>query len=145
MGRNNLSIPKLQRLYRWSLWMDKLFHLIYYNRCDYISMLPFKSVHVSKTGARGFFGGSYSREVSSSCGRRLWWEVILIRFPFILKAAKQHKWVYKRWFSITSDMINEHNQTAGASLTEAINLSLAVVNVWAHLRHANRTTSPRRL
>ena len=42
MGWNCLSIPKLQRLYRWILGMDKLFHPIHYNGCDYLSMLWIK-------------------------------------------------------------------------------------------------------
>ena len=50
MGWNYLSIPKLQRYNRWSLGMDKLFHPILYNGCDYISMLGLKLNHVSKRG-----------------------------------------------------------------------------------------------
>ena len=52
MRWNYLSIPKLQRLHRWSLGMDKLFHPILYNGCDYISMLGLKLNHVSKRGHR---------------------------------------------------------------------------------------------
>ena len=50
MRWNYLSIPKLQRLHRWSLGMDKYFHPILYNGCDYISMLGLKLNHVSKRG-----------------------------------------------------------------------------------------------
>ena len=50
MGWNYLSIPKLQRLHRWSLGMDKLFHPIHYNGCNYLSMLGLKLNHVSKRG-----------------------------------------------------------------------------------------------
>ena len=52
MGWNYLSIPKLQRLHRWSLGMDKLFHPTHYNGCNYLSMLGLKSNHVSKRGHR---------------------------------------------------------------------------------------------
>ena len=52
MGWNNLSIPKLQQLHRWSLGMDKLFHPTLYWACHYISMLVLKLVHVSKRGLR---------------------------------------------------------------------------------------------
>ena len=34
-----LSNPKLQRLHRLSLGMDRLFHLTVYNGCNYLSML----------------------------------------------------------------------------------------------------------
>ena len=50
MEWNYLSIPKLQRLHRWSLGMDKLFHPTLHNGCDYISMLGLKLTHVSKRG-----------------------------------------------------------------------------------------------
>ena len=42
MGWNYLSIPKLQRLHRWSLGMDKLFHPTHYKGCNYLSMLGLK-------------------------------------------------------------------------------------------------------
>ena len=48
MGWNYISIPKLQRLHRWSLWMDMQFHPTFYDGCDYLSMLAFKLFHVSK-------------------------------------------------------------------------------------------------
>ena len=51
MRWNYLSIPKLQRLHRWSLGMDK-FHPIHYNGCNYLSMLGLKLNHVSKSGHR---------------------------------------------------------------------------------------------
>ena len=50
MGWNHLSIPKLQRLYRWSLGMDNWFHPTFYNGSDYLFMLGFKLIHVSKRG-----------------------------------------------------------------------------------------------
>ena len=39
MGWNYLSIPKLQRLHRWSLGMGKKFHPTFYNGSNCISML----------------------------------------------------------------------------------------------------------
>ena len=52
MGWNNLSIPKLQRLHRWSLGIDKLFHPIHYYGCKYLSMLGLNLSHISKRGPR---------------------------------------------------------------------------------------------
>ena len=52
MGWNYLSCPKLQRLHRWSLGMDKLFHPTLYWSCDYLSVLGLKLNHVSKRGPR---------------------------------------------------------------------------------------------
>ena len=52
MGWNNFSILKLQRLYRWSLGMHKLFHPTLYNWCNYLSMLGLKLTHVNKRGPR---------------------------------------------------------------------------------------------
>ena len=46
MGWNYLSIPKLPRLRRWSLWMDKWFLPPHYNGCNYLSMLGLKLNHV---------------------------------------------------------------------------------------------------
>ena len=45
---NYVSIPKLQRCNRWSLEMDKNFHPSLHCACEYLSMLGFKSNHVSK-------------------------------------------------------------------------------------------------
>ena len=50
MGWNYLAIPKLQRLYRWSLGMDKSFHLTLYWACVYLFMLGLKLAHVIKSG-----------------------------------------------------------------------------------------------
>ena len=52
MGWNYLSIPKLQRLHRWSLGMDKKSHPLLYWACDYLSMLVLKLNHISKSGPR---------------------------------------------------------------------------------------------
>ena len=48
MGLNYFSIPKLQRLHRWSLGMDKSFHGTLYWVCDCLSMLWLKLINVSK-------------------------------------------------------------------------------------------------
>ena len=50
MQWNYLSIPKLQRLHRWSLGRDKKFHPTLYQVCEYLSMLGLKLIHVSKRG-----------------------------------------------------------------------------------------------
>ena len=52
MGWNYLPIPKLQRLHRWSLWMDKKVRPTLYNGCNDLSMLGLKLIHVCK-GAPG--------------------------------------------------------------------------------------------
>ena len=52
MGWNALSILKLQRLHRWSLGMDKLFHPTLHKGCNYLSMLGLKLIQVSKKGSR---------------------------------------------------------------------------------------------
>ena len=48
MGRDYLSIPKLQELHRWSLVRDKYFHPTLYNGCNCFSMLRLKLKHVSE-------------------------------------------------------------------------------------------------
>ena len=50
MGWNWLSIPKLQRLHRWSLWMDKQFHPTFYWKCGYLSKLGLKLIYNRKGG-----------------------------------------------------------------------------------------------
>ena len=55
MGWNYLSIPKLQRLHRWSLGMDKSFHPTHYQACNYLSMLGLKINRVSKRRHRRQF------------------------------------------------------------------------------------------
>ena len=49
MGWNYYSIPNLQRYNRWSLGIDKQFHLTLYWACYYLSMMGLKLNHVSKT------------------------------------------------------------------------------------------------
>ena len=49
---NDLSIPKRQRLHRWRLGRDKLFHPTLYWACNYLSMLGLKLIHVNKRGHR---------------------------------------------------------------------------------------------
>ena len=48
MGWNYQFIPKLQRLHRWNLGMDKYFQHTVYSACDYLSLLGLNLVHVSK-------------------------------------------------------------------------------------------------
>ena len=61
MGRNYLSIPKLQRLHRWSLGTDRQFHPTLYNGCNYLSRPGLNIIHVSKIGPRGQY---YKEECS---------------------------------------------------------------------------------
>ena len=48
-----LSIPKLQWLNIWSLWINKQFHPILCNRCNSLSMLRAQLNRVSKRGPCG--------------------------------------------------------------------------------------------
>ena len=48
MGWKYLSIPKLQRQHRWSLEMDMLFHPTLCNRCNYLFILGWMLMYVSK-------------------------------------------------------------------------------------------------
>ena len=59
VGWNYLSIPKLQRLHRWSLGMDKLCLPTFYNGCVYLSTVGLKLNHGSKRGPREASGPFY--------------------------------------------------------------------------------------
>ena len=48
MGWSYISIPKLQRLHRWSLGMDKSFHPTLYWAYDHLSMMGLKLIPVNK-------------------------------------------------------------------------------------------------
>ena len=50
VGWNYLSIPNLQWLHRWDLGMKKKFYPTRYRRCDYLSMMELKLIHVSERG-----------------------------------------------------------------------------------------------
>ena len=65
MAWNYLSVPKLQRLNRWSLGMDKWFHPTLHRACDYLSLLGLKLSHVSKRGhrTRGWSARRYTHGV----------------------------------------------------------------------------------
>ena len=41
---NYISIPKLQRLHRWRLGMDKEFHFAFYDEYNYLYMLGLKFI-----------------------------------------------------------------------------------------------------
>ena len=71
-GWNYLSIPRLQRLHRWSLGMDKQFHPIHYNVCNYSSMLGIKLNHVSKRGHRVKKWNMYLTDEAPSKGFSQW-------------------------------------------------------------------------
>ena len=47
MGWKYLTIPKHQRLHRWSLGMGEVFHLTLYWACDYLFRLGLKLIHVN--------------------------------------------------------------------------------------------------
>ena len=71
VGWNYLSTPKLQRLHPWNLGMKKQFHPIFYNECNYSSMLWLKLNHVSKRDywwpLQGYYLGTLSNgEISTS-------------------------------------------------------------------------------
>ena len=51
---NYLSIPKLQRLHRWSLEIDKFFLPTLNRGCNYLSLLGFKLNNVRKQGPGGW-------------------------------------------------------------------------------------------
>ena len=50
MRCNYFSIPKLRKLYCWSLEMDKQFYPTLYQAVDYLSILELKANHVGKKG-----------------------------------------------------------------------------------------------
>ena len=50
VGWNYISIPKLQRLHRCRLGMDKYFHPTHHNGCDSLFMVGLKLIHVSERG-----------------------------------------------------------------------------------------------
>ena len=52
LGWNFLSIPKLQRLHRWSLRMDNQFHPTLCNVCDYLCMMDVQSLGKKNTTKR---------------------------------------------------------------------------------------------
>ena len=81
MGWNYLSILKLQRLHRWSLGMDKLFHPALYWACNYLSVIGLKLIHIIKE-TLGVLVYSISQEI---CTR------------FLLCCALL--WLYIDWFS----------------------------------------------
>ena len=71
MWWNYLSILKLQRLHRWSLWIHKQSHHKLYNECNYLSMLGLKLIHVFKRDHRiPSQGQSDYSPVNHSC--RIW-------------------------------------------------------------------------
>ena len=88
MGWNYLSIPKLQRLHRLSLGMDKLFHPTLSNRCNELSMPGLKLNHVSKSGQCGqryLIQTSKTEHVHSK----------LLRLHMTLNYARVDIWTYQ--------------------------------------------------
>ena len=47
---NYLSIPKLQRLHCWNLGMDKQLNPKLYDGCNWLCILGFKLIYISKQG-----------------------------------------------------------------------------------------------
>ena len=49
--RGKFTYLKLQQLHLWG-WKWMSFYFTYYNKCDYLTMLRLKSIHVGKRGLR---------------------------------------------------------------------------------------------
>ena len=78
-GWNYLSIPKLQRLHRWCLGMDKSRHPTLYDGCKYLSTLGSKLTNISiiKRANSVIMTLSIckiynSREINTSCNIIIW-------------------------------------------------------------------------
>ena len=94
MGWNYLSIPKLQRCNRWSLGMDKVFHLTLYWTYDYLSMLGFKLNHVSKRDPRGYINTIQCTRLNF--GLKRWISMLLFciiwYIRYLMKLVTQATW-----------------------------------------------------
>ena len=81
---NYLSIPKLQRLHRWSLGMEKWFHPTLYRACDYLSILELYLVHVCRSGP--------------------WYQIVLIT---VLKTRSSNLFIWAM-FSVNANQSCDH-------------------------------------
>ena len=73
MRWNYVFIPKLQRYSHWSLGMDKLVHSTLYWACDYLSMMWFKLIYVSKVGP------DYLSIIVTNCAHRTISRALMVR------------------------------------------------------------------
>ena len=71
VGWNYLSIPKLQRLHRWSLRIDKYIYPTLFNGCNYLSMLVLKLIHLSKRGQWSLAINDSSNDLSAKVSKSL--------------------------------------------------------------------------
>ena len=117
MGWNYLSIPKLQRLHRWSLRMDKQFHPTLYQACNYLYMLGLKLNHVSKRGHSQWTGSSlvqirtcqcpmsqiwiksqnHTTLHSWSCSSKYWLQKVTLAIMIRLQTARIRHWQQPTW------------------------------------------------
>ena len=104
-----ISIPKLQRCNRWSLWIYKSFHPTLYRTWDYLSILRLKLIHVNKTGPSDVkimilfvTKGTFIRH--SHCGGH-WWpgdamilgtstHIFLLMCPAIIRSRYHQNYIF---------------------------------------------------
>ena len=92
MGWNYLSIPKLQRLNRWSLGMDKLFPPMLDNGCNYLSMLGLKLNHVSKKGHSGSKSVGVRRSKFKMGPNKIWIKRYIYSIWRAKRSSRYWKW-----------------------------------------------------
>ena len=96
MGWNYLSIPKLQRCNRWSLGMDKLFHLTLY-QTHYLTMLI-----KGGTGCKSFITAVLSKDKIFSSGLVVNVGLFVVIWPFFQRLlpciSKRHFYFHKPSF-----------------------------------------------
>ena len=119
------SIPKLQRLYRWSLGMDKLFHHTLYWVCDYLSM---SYVYPADHGSlwHPFIRGSRAYCISLSNEKH----TVLFCLAWVhISEIKSRKWSLQNWMC---DMI----------LTRIVTLILNSATIRVNIISHNLTLMP---
>ena len=110
MGLNYLSIPKLQRLHRWSLGLDKYFHPALYDGCNYLSILELQLNHVRKRGR--------------------WWRKLPIGTPFW---PSNSRWPPSATLNLNADL------SAQSPLYTSVTVSLAsLIQIFAKCCRVNR-------
>ena len=92
---NYLSTPKLQRLHRWSLGLDKGFRPTHCNGCNNLSMLGLKLIYVSIKGHWWSIFLEYSTEkIHLVCHNWSWLNVLLQNTSYF--ALRGHL-LWRKW------------------------------------------------
>ena len=140
MGWNYISIPRFQRLHRWSLGMDQQFHPTHYNGSNYLSMLRLQLYHsvkgatdvkVSSIYINNILHGKHTRYSCDDIAN-VYSQCVIFKsyFKWVFKTAEIRSNTFHQWFFVSQNNIH--------LLRVVLHIS---IDIWISHKHAIMNSS----